>query len=48
MDSNVLVLNKQYCAIHIASRDKVMTLLYTGAAQAVDENLVTYDFNDWV
>lgn len=48
MMSTVLILNRNFYAIHIADWQKAITLLYTGYAKAVDENLITYDFNDWV
>lgn len=46
--ADTLVLNRNFYAIHISDWQKAVTLLYTGHAKAVDENLVTYDFNDWV
>ena len=46
--TDALVLNKNFYAIHITNWQKALTLLYNGCAKAVDENLVTYDFNDWV
>jgi len=45
--ADTLVLNRNFYAIHISDWQKALTLLYTGHARAVDENLVTYDFNDW-
>lgn len=48
MNKDALVLNKNYYAIHITNWEKVMSLLYQGAAQAIDENITAYDFEDWV
>ena len=45
--SDTLVLNRNFCAVHISEWQKVISLLYQGHAQAVDENLQTYDFSDW-
>lgn len=45
--SDTLVLNKNFTAIHIVSWQKSMSLLAQGAAEAVDENLQGYNFNDW-
>jgi 5-methylcytosine-specific restriction endonuclease McrA len=42
-----LVLNRNYHAVHIADSHKVMSMLYTGEAQAVDDKLQCYDFKDW-
>jgi len=47
MDRNVLTLNKSFYAIHVINWEKAMSLLYQGAAQAVDENMATYDFDNW-
>jgi 5-methylcytosine-specific restriction endonuclease McrA len=46
--SDTLVLNRNFAAVHISSWQKAVSLLYQGHAQAVDENLVAYDFSDWV
>lgn len=48
MSSNTLVLNRNFCAVHITDWKKAISLLYQGAAQAVDDGLQTYTFNDWV
>lgn len=48
MNRDVLVLNKAWYAIQIADWQKVMSLLYQNAAEAVDENMCSYDFNNWV
>lgn len=48
MSRDVLVLNKAWCAVQIADWKKIMSLLYQDQAVAVDDNLQTYNFNDWV
>lgn len=47
MSSDTLVLNRNFCAVHITDWKKAVSLLYQGSAQAVDLNLQTYDFTDW-
>ena len=47
MNQSVLVLNKSYLAIHITGVQKTMAMLFTGEAEAVDENCVCYNFRDW-
>lgn len=45
--SEVLVLNRNYFAVHVADWQRVMTLLFQGHAQVVDQNYATYDFEEW-
>src|SRR5687768_11014485 len=45
--SDTLVLNKNYYAIHIMDWQRAISLLYQGHADALDENLQPYDFEDW-
>lgn len=45
---DTLVLNRNFVAVHIAGRQKIMSLIYTGEAVALDENLTQYNFKDWV
>lgn len=47
MSSDVLVLNRQFYAIHITSLKRALTLLYLDHAQVVDEEYKTYTFDDW-
>ncbi len=47
MTGDVLVLNRNYFAIQIASWEKAMSLLFQDSAEALDENLQTYKFKDW-
>jgi 5-methylcytosine-specific restriction endonuclease McrA len=45
--SEVLVLNRQFYAIHITSWRRALTLLYLDHAQVVDSEYRTYSFQDW-
>lgn len=45
---DTLILNRNFYAIHISNWQKAIQLLYIGHARAVDENLQTYSFDDWV
>ncbi|HRY29430.1 MAG TPA: HNH endonuclease [Elusimicrobiota bacterium] len=47
MTSDVLVLNRQFYAIHVASWRRALTLLYLDHANVVDEEYRTYSFADW-
>jgi 5-methylcytosine-specific restriction endonuclease McrA len=47
MSSDVLVLNRQFYAVHITSWKRALTLLYLDHAQVVDEEYRTYNFEDW-
>lgn len=47
VNQSTLVLNKSFYAVHVTGLQKVMAMLYTGEAEAVDENLQCYDFQDW-
>lgn len=47
MTADVLVLNKQFLPIQIADWQKVLSLVFQGHAEAVDENYRTYDYADW-
>lgn len=47
MNQSALVLNQSFYAVHITGVRQVMAMLYTGEAEAVDENCVCYDFKDW-
>lgn len=44
----VLVLNRNYSAVHVCDWKKAISLLFQGHAEAVDENLYSYPFKDWV
>jgi 5-methylcytosine-specific restriction endonuclease McrA len=43
-----LVLNRNFVAVDVASWERAISLLFQGHAQAVDSDLNTYDFADWV
>ena len=45
--SDVLVLNKHYFAVKAVSWQRAVTLLYKGAAEALDDNMNRYDFREW-
>lgn len=45
--SDVLVLNRQFYAIHITSWRRALSLLYLDHAQVVDEEYRTYSFEGW-
>ena len=47
MKSSTLVLNKNFVATEIAEWQRVMGLVYTGAASVVDESYQTYSFAEW-
>src|SRR6185295_10006071 len=47
MSSDVLVLNRNFYAIHITSWRRALSLLYLDHARVVDEEYKTYDFSDW-
>jgi len=48
VQGQVLVLNKSWVAIHIASARRALSLLYQGLARAVHpSDYSLYDFNDW-
>lgn len=45
--SDTLVLNRNFYAVHIMGWQRAMSLLFTGHAEALDENLLPYNFEDW-
>ena len=45
--NSTLVLNRSYFGIHIIPWQKSVSLVYQGAAEAVDSNLQCYNFEDW-
>ncbi len=47
MASDVLVLNRNFYAIHITSWQRALSLVYVDHAQVVDEEYRTYNFQDW-
>ncbi|MBI3292391.1 MAG: HNH endonuclease [Elusimicrobia bacterium] len=47
MSADVLVLNRNFYAIHITSWQRALSLVYLDHARVVDEEYRTYDFEDW-
>ena len=48
LDGGVLVLNRSWVAIHVASVRRAVTMLYQGIARAVHpSDYSLYDFDDW-
>lgn len=47
LDTGVLVLNRVYQPVHITSVRRAFTLLYQGAARAIDEQFQLFDFENW-
>ena len=45
--SDVLVLNKNFSAIHVISWKRAIKLVYLDHAHVVDEEYKTYDFQNW-
>lgn len=49
LNGNVLVLNRSWVAVHIASAKRALTLLYVGSARAVHpHDYSLYEFEKWV
>ncbi|HEY7725492.1 MAG TPA: HNH endonuclease [Anaeromyxobacteraceae bacterium] len=47
LDGGVLVLNRVYQPVHVTSVRRAFSLLYQGAAKAVDEEFQLFDFESW-
>jgi 5-methylcytosine-specific restriction endonuclease McrA len=47
LNSAVLVLNRNFQPIHVTNVRRAFSLLYQGAARAIDEQYRLYDFEDW-
>jgi len=48
LEGQVLVLNKSWVAVHIASARRALSMLYQGLARAVHpQDYSLYDFDDW-
>lgn len=45
--SRVLILNRSYQPVQVTRVERAFGLLYSGAAQALDENFQTFDFESW-
>ncbi len=46
-NASVLVLNRNFQPIHITSARRAFSLLYLGAARAIDEQFRVFDFESW-
>jgi 5-methylcytosine-specific restriction endonuclease McrA len=50
LDSNVLVLNKHYAAVHIVSARRAFSMLYRELAEVIaieNDTYLSYDFDSW-
>jgi 5-methylcytosine-specific restriction endonuclease McrA len=47
MSADVLVLNRNFYAVHITQWQRALSLLYLDHARVVDQEYRTYDFEDW-
>jgi 5-methylcytosine-specific restriction endonuclease McrA len=47
LEGGVLVLNRLYHPVHVTSVRRAFTLLYQGAARALDAEFRTFDFESW-
>ncbi|MCI0572369.1 MAG: HNH endonuclease [Myxococcaceae bacterium] len=47
IQSNVLVLNRNYQPVHVTTVKRAFALLYQGVAKAIDEQYRLYEFSDW-
>jgi 5-methylcytosine-specific restriction endonuclease McrA len=47
LETGVLVLNRVYQPVHITSVRRAFSLLYQGAAKAIDEEFQLFDFESW-
>src|SRR5574341_179911 len=47
LNTSVLVLNRSFLPIHLTTVRRAFSLLYLGAAKAVDKQYRTFDFAGW-
>ena len=45
--NDVLVLNRNWVALHIINWRKAISLIYQDAAHALDKDYISYTYNDW-
>ena len=45
---DTLVLNKLYIPLHIISWKRSVSLLYQGIAKSLDQDMIPYEYNDWI
>ena len=43
-----LVLNRNWSPVHVTNWKRSVSLLYTGHANAIDQDFKTYDFQSWI
>ncbi|MFI5307644.1 MAG: hypothetical protein ACHQ53_09845, partial [Polyangiales bacterium] len=48
LDAPVLVLNRNYQPIRVTRARRALTMLYVGAAKALDARYEAYDFARWL
>ena len=46
--TDVLVLNKSWCPIHLVCWKKAMSLIYQDAAKSLDADFIAYEFSQWL
>ncbi len=47
LNESVLVLNRQWTAVHVTTAHRALTLLYADHAKVVAEDFQTYNFDSW-
>jgi 5-methylcytosine-specific restriction endonuclease McrA len=47
LNSSVLILNRSFLPIHVTSVRRAFAMIYQGAANVVDEDYQTFDFEGW-
>lgn len=47
LNTAVLVLNRNYQPVHVTNVKRALTLMYQGAAKAIDHQYRLYEFADW-
>ncbi len=47
LSSNVLVLNRNFQPVHVTSAKRAFSLMYLGAARAIEPDYRTFDFESW-
>jgi len=47
LNSNTLVLNRNWMAVQVCSVKRAINLLYQGHAKVIDEDYQAYDFDNW-
>ncbi len=47
LNSSVLILNRSFLPIHVTSVRRAFAMIYQGAANVVDEDYQTFEFDGW-